>query len=158
MWTVDKGVEAQGAVVVVGLGNLLRGDDAAGIAVVRRLRAAAGVRAVEQDGGAIALADAIRGARAAFVVDAASGAIPGRVRRWDAVAQPLPHGLFGASSHGFGVAEGIELARALGELPPTCIVYALEGARFDLGALMSEAVEDAVVEVARRIEAELNDI
>ena len=48
--------------------------------------------------------------------------------------------MFGVSTHGFGVAEGIELARALGALPPVCVVYAVEGERFETGAPISEAV------------------
>ncbi len=144
------------AVLVIGLGNPLRGDDAAGIMVVRRLRQRAAARVLEQSGEATALVDALRDASAALIVDAASGTQPGRVRRLDAAAQPLPQGLFGCSTHGFGVAEGIELARALGALPPVCVVYALEGVQFETGAAMSPAVQAAVPGVAARIEAEID--
>jgi hydrogenase maturation protease len=59
------------------------------------------------------------------------------------------------STHGFGVADGIELARALGALPPVCVVYALEGSRFDAGEAMSAALEAALPEAAARVEAEI---
>ena len=85
-----------------------------------------------------------------LVVDAAAGAEPGRLHRLDASAQPLPQRLFGSSTHGFGVAEGIELARALGVLPPVCVVYAVEGGRFETGAPMSEAVVRALPVLAER--------
>jgi hydrogenase maturation protease len=149
---------ASAPVVVIGVGNSMRADDAAGIAVVRRLGARAGVRVLEQSGDATALLDALRGARAALIVDAACGWQPGGVRRLDVAAQPLRQALLGCSTHGFGVAEGIELARALGALPPVCVVYAIGSARFDAGASMSEAVTNALPGVASRLEAELDAV
>jgi hydrogenase maturation protease len=142
---------ASAPVIVIGVGNPLRADDAAGVLAVRRLRPRAGVEILEQSGEATALLDALRGRAAALVVDAASGAEPGRLHRIDAAARPLPQGLFGVSSHGFGVAEGIELARALGALPPVCVVYALEGERFETGAPMSDAVTRALPRLAEDI-------
>ena len=59
------------------------------------------------------------------------------------------------SSHGFGVAEAIGLARALGTLPPRCIVYAIEAADFTPGAAPSAEVERAAHAVAALILAEL---
>ena len=138
-------------VVVIGVGNALRADDAAGLEVVRRLRAGPGVDVLEQSGEATALLDALRGRAAALIVDAAAGTDPGRLHRLDAAAGPLPQGMFGVSTHGFGVAEGIELARALGALPPVCVVYAVEGERFETGAPMSEAVARALPRAAEDI-------
>ncbi len=146
------------ALVVVGVGNLLRGDDAAGIAVLRRLRPRPGVRLLALGGEATALVEALRGAAAAIVVDAAAGARPGSWQRLDAAAQALPEGLFGRSTHGFGVAAGLELARALGTLPGTCVLYALGGAQFRVGAAMSAAVEAALPMLAARIEAEIDAV
>ncbi|MFA6207521.1 MAG: hydrogenase maturation protease, partial [Methylocystis sp.] len=68
---------------------------------------------------------------------------------------PLPRAAFGASTHGFGLAEALELARALGVLPPRCIVYAIEGEIFDIGAPMSPAVAAAVAVVADRLRADI---
>ena len=153
-----EAVAPHAPIVVIGVGNALRGDDGAGIAVVRRLRAQPGVQILEQSGEATALLGALRGAEVAIVVDAAAGTRPGRVRRLDASAEPLPHGLFACSTHGFGVAEGIELARALGTLPRRCVVYALEGARFEAGAPASPAVETSIARAAAGIEAELDAI
>jgi hydrogenase maturation protease len=53
------------------------------------------------------------------------------------------------------VAEAIGLARALGTLPPLCIVYAIEAAHFTTGAAPSSAVTQAAHGVAERILAEL---
>jgi len=142
-------------VLVIGVGNALRADDAAGLEVVRRLRARPGLEIREQSGEATALLDALRGRAAALIVDAALGAEPGRLHRLDAAAHPLPQGLFGCSTHGFGVAEAIELARALGVLPPVCVVYAVEGERFETGAPMSDAVARALPALAEDIAREL---
>lgn len=147
---------ASARVVVIGVGNTMRADDAAGLLVARRLRSRPGVQVLEQSGEATALTEALRGRAAALIVDAAAGARPGRLHRLDAAAQPLPQGLFACSTHGFGVAEGIELARALGALPAVCVVYALEGARFETGAAMSQALADALAGAASRVEAEID--
>jgi len=146
---------ASAPVVVIGVGNTMRADDAAGVLVARRLRSCPGVEIREQSGEATALLEALRGRAAALVVDAAAGTEPGRVHRLDAAAQPLPQGLFGCSTHGFGVAEGIELARALGALPPVCVVYAVEGERFETGAPMSAAVACALPALAENIAGEI---
>jgi hydrogenase maturation protease len=142
---------ASAPLVVIGVGNPLRADDAAGVMAVRRLRVREGVEIREQSGEATALLEALRGRSAALVVDAAAGGEPGRLHRIDAAVRPLPQGLFGVSSHGFGVAEGIELARALGALPPVCVVYALEGECFETGAPMSDAVLRALPRLAEDI-------
>jgi hydrogenase maturation protease len=148
-------VASRAGLVVIGAGNPMRGDDAAGVALARRLRRRDGVRVLEQSGEATALVEALRGARAAIVLDAAAGTEPGRVTRFDVAAQPLPRSLLSRSTHGFGVADGIELARALGALPPACVVYALEGVQFDTGAALSAALEAALPEAAARVESEI---
>jgi len=144
--------------LVIGVGNALRADDAAGLRVARGLRPGPGVDVCEQSGEATALLEALRGSAAAVIVDAALGAQPGRVHRLDAAAGPLPQGLFGFSTHGFGVAEGIELARALGALPPVCVVYAVEGERFETGAPMSAAVTRALPRLAEGITREIEAV
>jgi len=144
--------------VVVGLGNLSRGDDAAGRQVARRLRREppAGVEVVECEGEATTLLDAIEGAEAAWLVDACvSDGLPGAIHRFDAVSAPLPDLGFGLSTHGFGLAAAIELARALDRLPSRCVVYAIEGASFDQGAPLSPPIAAAVAEVAWRLRAEI---
>ena len=66
----------------------------------------------------------------------------------------LPRGT--VSSHGFGVAEAIALARALGTLPQHCIVYAIEAADFTPGSRPTPEVTAAAGEVTRRILEELH--
>jgi hydrogenase maturation protease len=144
--------------LVVGIGNADRGDDGAGRAVARRLRAhvSKDVIVLEHDGEATNLVAKLEGVPAAFIVDACrSGAPAGTVHRLDANQAPLPAAQFGLSTHGLGLATAIELARALSQLPRPCIVYAIEGACFESGAGLSPAVAAAIEPLARRILADL---
>jgi hydrogenase maturation protease len=137
-------------VIVIGVGNAWRGDDGAGLAVARRLRALSpdGVEVREVEGDAIALVEAWAGADRVVVDAAASGAPPGTVRRFDARSGPLPARHLRSSTHAFGVPDAVELARALGRLPGRLDVYAIEGASFTAGDRLSPAVERAVDELA----------
>jgi hydrogenase maturation protease len=149
---------ADGRRLIVGIGNPERGDDAIGHEVVRLLRGRlpAGVELLHHAGEATAILDCLQGVEIAFLVDAAvSGAEPGRVRRFDAAGRALPSGLAELSSHGFGLAQAIELARALGTMPRRCIVYAIEGRQFAPGTPLSSEAAGAAAEVADRILEEL---
>ena len=144
--------------VVVGVGNPYRGDDGAGLAVAERLRGRLpeGVELAECADEPTRLLDAWDGADAALVVDAiSSGGEPGTVHRFDASAEPIPARVFRSSTHAFGIAEAIELSRALGTLPPRIVVYGIEGAAFTAGEGLTEPVEAAV---GRAVDAVLEDI
>lgn len=152
----DRAGDAE-RLVALCIGNPQRGDDAAGRAVAQVLRASLdGVEIIEEEGEATRVLAGLEGVDAAFIVDACvSGKPPGAICRFDIVAEPLPHLALGASTHGFGLAEALELARALGALPTRCVVYAIEGASFDIGAPLSPAVATAVEIVADHLRAEI---
>jgi hydrogenase maturation protease len=141
--------------LVVGAGNPDRGDDGAGVEVVRRLsrRRARGVRAVELGGDPTRLVALFSTARRIVIVDAmSSGARVGTTRRFDARRAPLPARAFaGSSTHTIDVATAIELGRALGILPDEIEVIGIEGARFDLQAARSAAVNRAIGRTVARI-------
>ncbi|HVP38790.1 MAG TPA: hydrogenase maturation protease [Candidatus Saccharimonadales bacterium] len=147
--------------LVIGVGNPLRGDDDAGPEAARRLRARgrAPARVAECGGGAAELLAAWHGEPQVWVVDAvASGAPPGTVHRLDA-REALPPGWGRAvSTHGLGLAEAVELARRLGQLPARLVIYAIEVRGFEPGAPLSAEVERAVDQVVARIEAELGEV
>lgn len=148
------GKSSRESVLAIGLGNPDRGDDGAGPAVASLLRTQ-GVHVIEHLGDGLALINLWEGHSAVVVVDAtASGATPGTIRRFDAAAGPLPREAFAVSSHAFGLAEAVEMARGLGRLPATVIVYGIEGESFALGAGLSGRVEEACARVARDILSE----
>src|SRR5262249_3399849 len=97
-----------------------------------------------------------RDATRVVVVDAASGGKPGTMRRFEAHREPLPAVLLRASTHSWGLAEAVETARALGELPPLTIVYAIFGSSFEPGTrCLSPGVCEAVARVAEALQREI---
>ncbi len=144
---------------VIGIGNPDRGDDGVGRAVARRLsEVAPGLDVVEQTGEATALLAAMEGAARVFFIDACvSGVAAGTIRRFDLAEAPLPPLRPSVSSHGFGLAEALQLAAALGQMPARCVVYAIEGADFAHGAPLSAPARAAVEEAVNRLAAELTE-
>src|SRR5262249_23033739 len=121
----ESGAAVRG-VVVVGVGRADRGDVGAGVEVGGggRGRGAGGVEVVVCEQEASRVIDAIEDREAAVLVDASSsGSAPGTIHRYDASSEPVPARAFRSSTHAFGVGEAIELARALGKLPPMVVVY-----------------------------------
>jgi hydrogenase maturation protease len=133
------------SVLVIGVGNDLRGDDAAGVEVVRRLDPLSGVVVRECQGEAIDLLELWDGADAVVLVDTIrSGAAAGTIHRIDASTDSIPTALSRASSHMVSVAEAIELGRTLSRLPRRIIVFGVEGASFQAGATISDEVRAAI--------------
>jgi len=132
---------------IIGIGHLDRGDDALGRVAAARLKDSVppGIEVLETDGEAGKLLDLFQGADTVIVIDACvSGAKPGTVQRIDAGVTHMPRWLGSASSHAIGLAESVELARVLGQLPQRLIIYAVEGASFALGAPISGPVAAAL--------------
>jgi hydrogenase maturation protease len=143
---------------VIGVGNVYRRDDAAGLAVARALQGTLpnGVDILEREGEPTSLIDAWESAKSVWLVDAvSSGAEPGTIHRVDAGVEPLPAGFARSSTHHFGLPEAIELARALDRVPERLVVYGIEGASFDTGDALSPEVEAAVERVAGAIRKEV---
>lgn len=145
-------------ILVIGIGNPDRGDDAAGLVVARRIRAATRpceVTVRELVGDQLALLDEWTGATEVYVVDAVcSGGTPGTVYKFDA-ADALTERFRHRGTHTFSLADVIELARALGRLPRRLAGFGIEGASFAIGDGLSPQAEAAVDEVT---EVLLNDL
>ncbi len=145
-------------ILVIGIGNPDRGDDAAGLAVARRVRQAAAPRDVsvmELIGDELALLDAWTGAKNVYLVDAVcSGGTPGTVYRFDA-RLPLTARFRHRGTHTFSLADVVELARALDRMPGRLIGYGIEGAQWELGTPLSPQAEAAVEAVTSLLLTEL---
>ncbi len=136
-------------ILIIGCGNADRGDDAAGIAVARRLRER-GMPAMEHSRDGADLMEAWAGADRVILVDAVStGAAPGAVAVWDARTAPVAGSR--AGTHAFGVAEAVELARVLGRLPASLTIIGIEAASFAYGAPLTPEVARAVESVSERL-------
>jgi hydrogenase maturation protease len=139
--------------LILGCGNRQRGDDGAGILAAERLRAL-GIEAGVCAGEPSELLDAWKGADDVLVIDAvSSGAPAGTVHVWDG-QRPPAFATSAGSTHGLGVAQAIELARALDCLPQRLRIYGIEGQRFEIGSEVSPEVERGVEEVVQRIVSE----
>jgi hydrogenase maturation protease len=150
----------QDDILIIGIGNIFRGDDAAGLTAARRLRKMGlpGVEVLELDGDISALAEGWQGAQRVVVIDAvASKSEAGRIFRFAAHADPLPRKLFATccSCHAFGLAEQLEIARSLQQLPPSLIVYGIEGKDFMLGSGLSPEVQEALPRLVAQIRQDL---
>jgi len=146
--------------LVVGCGNLLRGDDAAGPVLVRLLAERGtpdGVRLIDGGTAGMDVAFAMKGARRVVVVDASSiGVDPGTVHRVpgeELTDLTPPEG----NLHRFRWDQALGFAKWLlkDDYPEDVTVWLIEGESFDIGAPLSPSVQASVERVASDILAEL---
>lgn len=154
-------------ILLIGVGNKFRQDDAVGLAISRRLDALRiaekirnqfppEIKIVEASGEGVALMELWQNASIVYLFDAViSGAEVGKIHRIDAQVQTVPAKFFNYSTHAFSVAEAVELARTLNQLPPKLIIYGVEGKNFAHGIGLSPEVEQAKEEVAHQVLVEL---
>lgn len=147
-------------VVVIGLGNRFRSDDAAGLDVARRVaeRAPGDVFVLEHEGDPVGILDAWTGADLALVVDAVRGDAPdGTVSRIALDAETSIEAATSDSSHALGLVDAVLLARTLDRMPQRLVLYGVTGSTFDAGAGPTPAVAAAVTRCADRILDELTE-
>ncbi|MCE5308130.1 MAG: hydrogenase maturation protease [Acidobacteriales bacterium] len=132
--------------VILCFGNPDRGDDAAGALVARELNLPVSEPA--------AILDLDPHAHVILVDAVVTGSAPGTIHTWDARALPLPRETFRCSTHALGVAEAVEMARALGRLPASMTIYGIEGAQFEFGTQPRAEVAAAARELARKLSAQ----
>lgn len=149
----DGFAPARCEVLVVGCGNILRGDDAVGPVLVRELMARGlpdGVRVVDGGTAGMDVAFGMRGASRVVIVDAATtGASAGTIYRVpaDALAELPP--LEGVHTHNFRWDHALAFADwLLGPEKPTDItVFLVEADEMEPGAALTEKVAAAMEQV-----------
>lgn len=147
-------------VLVVGCGNLLRGDDGVGPILIRHLwdrGIPPGTQIVDGGTAGMDVAFRMRGARRVVLVDAArTGAEPGTVYRvpGPAVADLPPLG--GMNTHSFRWDHALAFAHWLlgDDYPEDVTIFLIEIARLDPGAELSEPVRHGMEKVIALIEGE----
>jgi hydrogenase maturation protease len=143
-------------IVILGVGNLLKGDDGVGVRVIEALERGGtlppGVELVDGGTGGPTLMTEFAGAAALIIVDAGElGAAPGTVREFgldDVAATNTPRPF---SLHDVGVMGMIDLARQVGELPAAVRFVVVQPERFDTGDRLSAAVAGAVERAAEAV-------
>lgn len=157
----DARGEPSGIIKIIGIGQSLRGDDAAGLEAVRlwqkeycsnQERPFIQVELIELPG--IELLNSLEGARLVILVDAlCSQAKPGTLHLLS--PDQLEAFQSGAgSAHGWGVAETISLGQQLmpSRMPKKLLVIGIETADISVGASLSSEVTMALADAAQLIE------
>ena len=147
--------------LVIGVGNPYRRDDGVGSALVAALRRrsdAGSVQLVEEPGDLTRVLPLWRGRSLVVLVDAAvCGCDAGTVHRAEPTGAVAGAHLRTAplSSHGLGVADAIEVARALGAAPRRLVIFGVAAADLGHGLGLSPAVAAAVGPLADAVVAEV---
>jgi len=152
-------------ILVLGIGQSLRGDDAAGLEAVRLWQekfpeTAVGARVETSELPGLVLLDLLEGMEAAVIVDAIQSKAPaGTVMRLgsEELASFMPETGF---THGWGIAETLQLGHSLYQGLASCraILIGIVGGQFDLGAGFSPEVEKALPKAAEMIESEIRKL
>ena len=138
-------------IVVIGIGQELRGDDAVGPEIVRGWKSqhpqsAEHVRVEISPLPGLELLDLFEGADTVILVDAVqSGDKPGTVHIVG-MDQLISFEAGSGSVHGFGVAETLALGRQADpeSIPETVIVIGVEALQMDLGAPISPEIQASI--------------
>ena len=152
-------------ILVLGIGQSLRGDDAAGLEAVRLWQGtypqtAGQVRVEVSELPGLGLLDLLTGADAAILVDAVQTASPvGTVIRVgpEELASFTPDS---QSAHGWGVAETLQLGRSLFPelMQVRMTLIGIVGQDFGVGAAISPEVQKALTGAIGQIEAEVQKL
>jgi len=142
-------------VLILGIGNVLMGDEGVGVHVLRRLEREAllpGVRLLDGGTGGVNLLGEFGGAEVVILVDATRDGSPAgtvRQRRIDRVVD-LPRGL---GAHDFGLKDLFAAAALVGRLPDVHLfTIAVETVRpmcMELSAAVAASVPETVRSVRR---------
>ena len=138
---------------VICVGNRSRSDDAVGPLIADELaRAHPEIPLHLSSGEPGELLDLWSGLARVVLVDAVvtGRSEAGVVHVLQAATEPLPV-VSHASSHGIGLAETIELARALNRLPSDVRVVGIEAGSLDPGSELTPSVADAVPRAVARV-------
>jgi hydrogenase maturation protease len=140
--------------LIMGVGNLLRRDDGAGIHVVNRLKKLAPqIDAVDVAMGGVEILEAMRGYDRVIIVDSIrTGSEPGRIYRVNIAGGEEPPRI--SSSHGVDLVTTLELGRRLmpGEIPTDQLLIGIEAEdTVNFSVSCTPRVEAAVDRVVKEI-------
>ncbi|MGH9763224.1 MAG: hydrogenase maturation protease [Blastocatellia bacterium] len=156
--------------MIIGIGNDIRGDDAAGLLAARLLKArlrsdpttalSGSIEVLESSGEMTSLIEAWQGCDEVILIDCSvSGAPRGAIQKIDLLApnsrEILMSASLGLSSHSLDLSGALDLARLLNKLPTRLTQYTVESGdqenSFEVGATASDEVVRAVNQVVCRV-------
>jgi len=149
------------SILIVGIGNMYRHDDAVGLLIARRLKDLNDKRltVMGQSGDGVALMDTWKDWNCAILIDAvSSGQPPGTIHFLDANEKPIPSKFFSCSTHNMGIAEAVELSRSFEQLPKNLSILGIEGKDFSPGEGLSKEIEEALDQAINKILEEVNSL
>lgn len=147
--------------LVLGLGNLFRGDDGVGPRIIEELihRGVPEGVAVQDVGNAgLDLLNILEGWKRAVIVDTAEmGQEPGRFVRFTPDEVQLTQASTRVSLHDAGLSEVLALADALNRTLPELVIFGVQPAEFGWREGLSPAVEAAIPALTDAVIAELSN-
>jgi hydrogenase maturation protease len=149
-------------VLVLGLGNPLRGDDGIGPRVIEALnhrRLPEGMTALDAGTGGLDLLQILEGWERAIIIDAADvGREPGQFARFTPDEARFVKTDDASSFHNAGLAEVLTLAEAVGQSLPELVIFGVQPAKIGWGEGLSEAVEAVLPNLVNAVLEEINKL
>jgi len=140
--------------LLISLGNRFRSDDGVGPFLLQKLRQSLGGSAefLESGGDMVRLLGQWKDRRVCLLDAVLSdGKNVGNLIRAKGLLEPLASSLCNTSSHGFSLAEAVELGRTLQSLPRQLEIFAICAEDFSCGHHLSTKVEKAALIAEQQI-------
>jgi hydrogenase maturation protease len=155
----DSAQDTGRPILVIGLGNPLRGDDGVGVRVVEALRTCSLSPDVEVvDGGTqgLGIVPLMEGRERLILIDAANmGTAPGQFVRFGPGHVNLLGNDRQLSVHSAGLREALQLAQALRVLPEDVVIFGVQPEHLDWDANLSRTVEANLPPLIAAVVAEI---
>jgi hydrogenase maturation protease len=149
-------------VLVLGIGNPLRGDDGIGPRVIKALNRRGlpeGATALDAGTGGLDLLQILGGWERAVIVDASDiGREPGQFVRFTPDEARFVGSEDMTSLHNAGLAEVLALADAVGQPLPELVIFGVQPGKIDWGEGLSPTVEAALPSLAYAVLEEINKL
>ncbi|KAA3634452.1 MAG: hypothetical protein DWP97_07025 [Calditrichaeota bacterium] len=134
------------SVLVIGIGNKYRSDDAVGLVIADSIREKNihNCSVVKNSGEGISLINLWEEHESVIIIDAVkSENLPGKTYVIDIAKRNLNTDWFQLSTHLFSIPEAIDLAKQLEKLPTRFYFYGVEAKNFEYGEGLSPEVQKA---------------
>jgi hydrogenase maturation protease len=148
------------SILVLGVGNVLMGDDSIGVRVVdeieRRFQIPEGVEVLDGGTAGFELLSHIRNREYLIIIDAIkSGMPPGTVVRVEGEDVPARF-MTRISPHQLGLSDVLAAATVSGELPKQMVLFGIEPKRIELGFTLSDEVKENFEKLIETVRGELH--